>query len=158
LVDAVVPGVWSKAEVENNLQTMRAQYAEIRAQAPELAEVAIPWAEAMPKSADRVNSVRISDTLPIIDIIAEKGQHSLESARIWRDAHQRFTANNASRESILAVGSSHKVMTDQPELVVKSIQRMLDRVKKRATGRATDHVGSIPKRDMRCSMRPIGRR
>jgi pimeloyl-ACP methyl ester carboxylesterase len=128
LIDAVVPGVWPKSEVDKNLQAMRSQYAEIREQAPELAKVAIPFAEAMPATAEQVNSVRLPDSLPIIDIVAEKGQHDPESARIWNDAHERF-ASTPSREHVLAVGSSHKVTADQPALVVKSIQRMIDKLR-----------------------------
>jgi len=43
LIESVVPGVWSQDEVDRNLKSMRPQYDEIRAQAPTLAKVAIPW-------------------------------------------------------------------------------------------------------------------
>ena len=126
LIDAVVPKVWPKAEVDKNLQMMRSQYDDIRTQAPDLAKVAIPWAEALSQTAKRIDAVRVSDTLPIIDIVAEKGQNSPESAKIWREAHTEFTANNPRRQFVLAVGSSHKVMSDQPELVVKAILQLLE--------------------------------
>jgi pimeloyl-ACP methyl ester carboxylesterase len=130
LIDAVVPKAWPKTEVDKNLQMMRSQYDEIRAQAPELARVAIPWAEAMPDTAVRVDGIRVSPTLPIIDIVAERGQNSETSTRIWRDAHTAFTANNPHREYVLAVGSSHKVMVDQPELVVGAILQMIANTKR----------------------------
>lgn len=130
LLDAVVPNAWPKSEVDKNLQTMRPQYDDLRAKAPGLAKVAIPWAEAMPQTAKRIDAVRISDTLPIIDIVAEKGQNNPESAKIWREAHTEFTANNPHRQYVLAVGSSHKVMLDQPELVVKEILQMLELARK----------------------------
>jgi len=125
LIDAVVPGASPPSEVDKNLRIMRAQYDEIRSQAPGLAKVAIPYAEALPVTAARINSMRVSPALPIIDIVAEKGQNNEESARIWRDAHAAFTANNPHREHVLAVGSSHKVMADQPDLVVSAILRMI---------------------------------
>jgi pimeloyl-ACP methyl ester carboxylesterase len=125
LIDAVVPGASPQSEVDKNLKGMRAQYDEIRAQAPGLAKVAIPYAEALPATAARINRMRVSPTLPIIDIVAEKGQNNEESARLWRDAHAAFTANNPHREHVLAVGSSHKVMADQPDLVVAAILRMI---------------------------------
>lgn len=128
LLDAVVPGVWPKSEVEKNLAAMRPQYDEIRAQAPNLAKVAIPYAEALPQTAERVNSVPVSDALPIVDIVAEKGMNDPESARIWLDAHEKFAAGHPARKHILAVGSSHKVMADQPDLVVNSIQNVLGKV------------------------------
>jgi pimeloyl-ACP methyl ester carboxylesterase len=130
LIDAVVPQAWPKTEVDKNLQMMRSQYDEVRAQAPELAKVAIPWAEAMPDTAVRVDGIRVSETLPIIDIVAEKGQNNETSTRIWRDAHIAFTANNPHREYVLAVGSSHKVMADQPELVVGAILQMIANTKR----------------------------
>src|ERR1039458_5209115 len=68
LIEAVVPNVWTPTEVENNLKMMRPQYDEISEKAPDLAKVAIPWAEAMPDTAKKVNSLRVSDVLPIIDI------------------------------------------------------------------------------------------
>jgi pimeloyl-ACP methyl ester carboxylesterase len=125
LLDAVVPNAWPPSEVEKNLGMMRAQYAEVREKAPALAKVAIPWAEAMPVTAKQIDAIRVSDSLPIIDVVAEHGQRDPDSARIWRDAHQAFTANHPQRTSVLAAGSSHKVMADQPELVVKTIREML---------------------------------
>ncbi len=125
LLEALVPGALPKSEVDKNLATMRSQYAQVREQAPALAKVAIPWAEAMPSTAKRLDAVSVPETLPIIDIVAEKGMNNPESARIWQEAHQRFTANNPHRKHVLAVGSSHKVMLDQPDLVVNAILEML---------------------------------
>ncbi|GLQ94006.1 alpha/beta fold hydrolase [Dyella acidisoli] len=127
LLDAVVPNVWPKSEVDKNQTTMRAQYDEIRQKAPALAKVAIPFAEAMPATAKEINAISVPATLPIIDIVAEKGQNDPASAQIWRDAHAQFTGDNPHREHVLAVGSSHKVMLDQPDLVVKEILRMLQK-------------------------------
>lgn len=129
LVDAVVPGVWPKIEVDKNLAMMRAQYDEVRAKAPALAKVAIPWAEAMPVTAKQIDAIHVPEAMPIIDIVAEKGQKDPDSAKIWREAHTKFLANNPHREYVLAVGSSHKVMADQPDLVVKEIQKMLQKTK-----------------------------
>ncbi|HET7504722.1 MAG TPA: alpha/beta hydrolase [Kofleriaceae bacterium] len=128
LLDAVVAGTFGSGELEKNLVTMRAQYDEIRTKAPELAKVAIPWAEALTATVKRIDEVRVAASLPIIDIVAEHGQNSEDSARVWRDAHVAFTANQPSREYILAAGSSHKVMVDKPALVVEAIVRMLAKV------------------------------
>lgn len=125
LLDAVVPGVWTSEEVQRNLAAMRPQYDQIRKEAPDLAKVAIPWAEAMPRTAARVNGVAVSESLPIIDIKAEKGQADPVSAQTWMAAHQRFTQGHAGRTFVLAKGSSHKVMADQPELVLNAITEMV---------------------------------
>ncbi len=111
--------------MDKNLATMRSQYAEVRQQ------VAIPWAEAMPSTAKRIDAVCVPEALPIIDIVAEKGMNNPETAKIWPEAHMAFTANNPHREHVLAMGSSHKVMADQPDLVVKAILDMLQKTNRR---------------------------
>lgn len=128
LLDAVVAGTFGHGELDKNLATMRAQYDEIRAQAPALAKVAIPWAEALTATVGRIDGVRVSPQLPIIDIVAEHGQSSPEATQVWRDAHAAFTANQPAREYILAAGSSHKVMLDKPDLVIDAIRRMIGKI------------------------------
>jgi pimeloyl-ACP methyl ester carboxylesterase len=127
LLDAVVPGVWGHGELEKNLATMRSQYEEIRKQAPELAKVAIPWAEALPKTTQRVDGVALPASLPIIDIVAENGQNSPTSAAVWQEAHKRFVGANPNRTYILAEGSSHKVMNDKEPMVLDAIATILGR-------------------------------
>jgi pimeloyl-ACP methyl ester carboxylesterase len=128
LLDAIVPGAWTAAEVDKNLKAMRLQYDEIRQKAPDLAKVAIPFAEALPQTAREVNETPVSDRLPIIDIVAEKGLGDPDSAKVWRAAHVAFTDHHPQRTFVLAEGSSHKVMADKPDLVVDSVLRMLRRV------------------------------
>jgi pimeloyl-ACP methyl ester carboxylesterase len=125
LLDAVVPGVWPPEEVDRNLAVMRAQYAAIREQAPQLAKVAIPFAESMPATAARINALQVPAALPIIDIVAEHGQTQPQSARLWLAAHQAFDAASPHREYLLASGSSHKVMLDRPALVESAITRLV---------------------------------
>jgi pimeloyl-ACP methyl ester carboxylesterase len=125
LIDSMVPKAWPQSELDKNLKVMRAQYDEIREKEPGLAKVAIPWAEALPATLQRLDSLVVSDNLPVIDIVAEKGPDDPESARLMRDAHDRFTANHAHREHVLAVGSSHKVMVDKPDVVVDAILKMI---------------------------------
>ena len=128
LIEAVVPGVWSQEEVDRNLTSMRPQYDAIRAQAPALAMVAIPWAEAMPQSAKVVNALHIAEALPIIDIEADHGQSDPDSAQVWKRAHETFVNGHPNRSRVLAEGSSHKVMADRPDLVVKAIRTMIARI------------------------------
>ncbi|MCP3100463.1 alpha/beta fold hydrolase [Myxococcus sp. K15C18031901] len=127
LLDAVVPGVWGQGELEKNLVTMRSQYEEIRRQAPALAKVAIPWAEALPVTVERIDHVALPVSLPIIDVVAEAGQNSPESAAVWREAHQKFVGSNPNRTYVLAKGSSHKVMNDGEPLVLDSIVTLIGR-------------------------------
>jgi pimeloyl-ACP methyl ester carboxylesterase len=140
LIDAVVPGVWPKSELEKTMQAMRADYDQLRKEAPELAKVAIPFGEALPTTARRLDAVRVSDTLPLIDIVAELGQNSPESTQLWRAAHAAFTANHPRCEAILATGSSHKVMAERPELVVGSILKLIEQVRGASGARAPGPV------------------
>jgi pimeloyl-ACP methyl ester carboxylesterase len=125
LIDSMVPNAWPPAELDRNMKVMRAQYDEIREKAPALAKVAIPWAEALPATLARLDAVVLPDSLPVIDIVAEKGQDTPESAQLWRAAHDRFVANHPRREKVFAAGSSHKVMVDNPDLVVAQISKMI---------------------------------
>lgn len=126
LLDAVVPGAWPESEVAKNVQAMRAQYDEIREKAPELAKVAIPFAEAMTATASTINALQVPTALPIVDIVAEKGQHDADSAATWVAAHRAFDTAGPSRRYVLAAGSSHKVMVDRPDLVVQSIGEAIE--------------------------------
>jgi hypothetical protein len=76
LLDAVVPKAWPKSEVDKNVTMMRAQYAEVREQAP-----------ALPQTAQRVDEIRLPNAMPVIDIVAENAQSGPASAQIWRAAH-----------------------------------------------------------------------
>jgi pimeloyl-ACP methyl ester carboxylesterase len=125
LLDAVVPGVWTEHEVAKNLAAMRPQYDEIRKQAPGLAKVAIPWAEALPQTAHEINDLKLPENLPIIEIAAEKGQTDPDSARTWHAAQTAFVAGHKARSYVLAEGSSHKIMKDKPDLVVESVRTMI---------------------------------
>ena len=129
LLEAVVPGVWTDQEVDRNLKAMRPQYDGIRREAPDLAKVAIPWAEAMPQSARELNALSVSETLPIIEVVAENGQTDPDSAKSWRAAQTAFTAGHPARTFILAKGSSHKVMADKPDIVVEAITTMVNRLR-----------------------------
>jgi hypothetical protein len=130
LLDAMVPKVFANGELENNMKSMRAQYGEIRTKEPQLALVAIPWTEALPKTVQRVDEVELPPRLPIIDVVAERGSSSEEGAEVWHEAHAAFTANRPYREYILANGTSHDVMMEgAPELVIREIRRMVDQVR-----------------------------
>jgi pimeloyl-ACP methyl ester carboxylesterase len=124
----VVVAAWGKGELDKNLAVMRAQFDDIRAQAPALAKVAIPWAEALPATVKRIDDARVAEALPITDIVAEHGQNSSEATQVWRDAHTAFTAGHPARAFVLATGSSHKIMADQPALVVDAITKMIAKI------------------------------
>ena len=90
--------------------------------------MAIPWAEALPQTAHEVNALKLPESLPIIEIVAEKGQTDPDSARTWHAAQTAFVSGHPARSYVLAEGSSHKIMKDKPDLVVESVRTMIGRV------------------------------
>ena len=126
LVDAMVPGTTPASEVEAILATYRPQYDEVRRLAPELARTMIPLMEAYPETVARLDSVRLPAGLPIVDVVAETtATVTPHSAAIWREAHAAFVAGSAHRRSVLALGSSHQVMDDKPDVVVGAVLQVV---------------------------------
>ena len=125
LIDAMVPHAFPRREIDANIAKMRAQYEDILIQAPALARVAIPFAEKFAITNQHIDTLRISNTLPIIDIVAGHGQKDPAAQAIWQDAHAKFVKGNPKREEIVAPDSKHKVMEDDPGLVVKAILKMI---------------------------------
>lgn len=133
LVDTVAPGVETVAMAKAQRAELRPQYAEVRQQAPALAQAIIPVVEALPETTAIINAARISTALPITDIVANGGNDDApDRAETWRQGHRRFVAAaTGMRELIDARDSSHKVMADKPALVLAAIGEMV----RRLTGR-----------------------
>jgi pimeloyl-ACP methyl ester carboxylesterase len=126
LVDANIPAFFTKTEVDSILAQYRQQYEALRQQAPQVAATMIPMMEAYPVTARRLQATRVSQTLPIFDIVAEHSWATTPASAIaMRKAHVAFAAQSRSRESIFAAGSSHNVMHDKPDIVVDAILRMI---------------------------------
>ena len=125
LIDAILPFVYSQKGLEGNLIAMRGQFDQLRREAPELAKVAIPFANALPATVDAINQLEIPESLPISVIVAEKGMSDPETQTHWTAGHVAFTNNHGNRTLIVAKGSSHKVMKDDPDLVVEIITSMI---------------------------------
>ncbi|MCE7044602.1 alpha/beta fold hydrolase [Dyadobacter sp. CY312] len=76
----------------------------------------------MERTSDYVRQVPLSDSIPILDVMAEIGpfQDSNENERFKND--QRNLVNGyKNRRLILAEGSSHNIPDDKPGLVIKEI-------------------------------------
>lgn len=130
LLDAGIPGDLDDAGVERTLAKYRPQYDTLRQVAPGLARRMIPMMEAYPATIERVNRVSLSETLPIIDIVAaEAWRDTPEEEALSRRAHAAFVAVSPAREAVLAEGSGHKVMVDRPDLVLDAITRMIARIR-----------------------------
>ena len=129
LVDANLGSFFDKAEVDSILAKYTPQFDAFRKAKPELASVMIPLMEAYPDTAKRVRAVEIPQTLPVIDIVAEKTwADTPEELAAMRRAHADFVAASPAREAVFANGSGHYVMRDRPELVIDAVERMVKRV------------------------------
>lgn len=130
LLDALVPQSFTDSEIAATLAEVRPQYAEVRREAPQLAETVIPLMEAMPATARRIRGVTISKDLPIIDVVSGKATYTREAAREAHiSGHTAFVKESTAREYIVAAESSHKIVKDQPKLVVDAVKTMLERIK-----------------------------
>lgn len=126
LVDALVPETFTDEEIAATLAEVRPQYAEVQKEAPELAASIIPLMEAMPQTAGHVRPIRLRKGLPVIDIVAGKADYTRPAARDLHFAgHAAFVAHDAARKSVLAESSGHKVMFDQPDLVLDAIRTLV---------------------------------
>jgi pimeloyl-ACP methyl ester carboxylesterase len=125
LVDANVPGYFTKARLDALLEEYRPRYAELREKAPPLAAVMIPMMEAYPESARAVEEARLPEGLPVMDIVAEHSWATTPAdAQAMREAHAAFVRASGARSAVFAAGSSHDVMRDRPELIVDAVRRL----------------------------------
>lgn len=132
LVDANLPTYFDEPVVEALLATYTPQFGELERQAPELARVMIPLMRAYPDTAREVRAAGYPETLPTIDIVAERswGRTPEENDQMRRVHADFVAAAPAVREGVLAGGSGHYVMRDRPDVVLESVARMVERVRK----------------------------
>lgn len=126
LLDAVVPGFYTPARTNALLQEYRPQYAELRSKAPQLALAMIPMMEAYPSTAVTLDQALLPRGLPVIDIVAEHPfGNTPDDINAWKEAHTKFVTADSHREAIEALGSSHHIEVDEPDVVVNAISKMV---------------------------------
>lgn len=126
LVDALLPADLSAAVVQNVLDLYTPRFAGLEAAAPELAKAIIPIIKAYPDTAARMQSVRLSDDLLTIDLVADHTWLSEpELVDHVRKTHSDFAAQSPARTGVFLEGSSHNVMQDNPDAIVTAIEDML---------------------------------
>lgn len=129
LVDANLAEVFDDAALARLKAKYEPQLPELERKAPQLAQVMGPLIKAYPDTVKRVKAAPVPASLPVIDIVAEKswGDTDEENAAMRR-AHDAFVAASPAREQIVATGSGHYVMRDQPKLVIGAINKLLRRL------------------------------
>ena len=131
LVEGNVPGFFDEAEVARLLDRFRPQIPMLEEMDPKVSRVMVPLMLALPETARRVRAVSLPPRLPVIDIVAETTWvEAPEEVAAMRREHAAFTAASPAREAVLARGSGHYVMRDNPELVIDAIARLVDRVRR----------------------------
>jgi len=130
LVDANLAAFFDDAELARLQAKYRPQFAALQQAKPALARVMIPVIEAYPDTAKRVRAAVYPAALPTIDIVAEHswGDSDEENAAMRR-VHDAFVAASPARTAVVAVGSGHQVMKDQPQIVIDAIAQIIRRVR-----------------------------
>jgi pimeloyl-ACP methyl ester carboxylesterase len=126
LVDALLPDDLSEDVVASTLAQYRPKFKEVEEQAPHLAKAVIPVVEAYPATSKRVQKVKISNELRFIDIQAEHSWPSgPEQLSYIKGVHTKFAAGSEHRTTVQAIGSSHNVPRDRPDVIIQAIADML---------------------------------
>lgn len=129
-VDANLPAYFDDSVLAALAAEYTPQFDALQRARPKLAAVMIPMMKAYPDTVKSVRAVQLPANLPVIDIVAENSwAKTPEQAEAMRRAHADFVKSSPSREAIVARGSSHYVMKDQPDLVIAAIKRMVERVR-----------------------------
>ena len=135
LVDAGVPGYFTRELLDQTLAAYRPQYAEVEERLPELARTLIPLLEAYPRTARSLELGTIPPSLPIICIVAEHpGELTEENNDLWLEAQERFARASPSRRLVVATDSSHTVMQDRPDLIQTCLAELVSTVTAVRTG------------------------
>jgi pimeloyl-ACP methyl ester carboxylesterase len=126
LVDAHLVEYFDDAVVARLLAKYTPQQGGLERDSPARATVMIPLMRAYPDTVRRMRAVTFPPALPTIDIVAERSWGDTdEDNAAMRRVHAAFVAASPARAAMLATGSGHYVMRDQPELVIDAITRML---------------------------------
>jgi pimeloyl-ACP methyl ester carboxylesterase len=130
LVDGNIPGFFDEAEVARLLGRFTPQIDVLRRAHPKLGPVVIPLTLALPETSRRVRATPLPLSMPVIDIVAETTWvESPEEVAAMRREHASFVAASLAREAVFAAGSGHYVMRDRPDLVIKAVSRLIDRLR-----------------------------
>jgi pimeloyl-ACP methyl ester carboxylesterase len=126
LVDANLAESFDHDEVDHVLSRYLPQLDQLTRTDPARARVMGPILRAYPDTVAAVRAAPPPAAMPIFDIVAEKswGDSDAENA-VLRKGHDEFVAASPARMQVVAAGSGHYVMRDQPQLVIDAIARMI---------------------------------
>ncbi len=126
LVDASVPNVYTDDMIARQI----AAYAPVIA-AVKVAPPSKPGRQLLALSASFVDTSRAfykviwPDQVPAIVIVSEKTPFEDEAAaKWWREAQAQFAGMAGNRRLVVAVGSSHDVAHDRPDVILRAVMDM----------------------------------
>jgi pimeloyl-ACP methyl ester carboxylesterase/enamine deaminase RidA (YjgF/YER057c/UK114 family) len=124
LVDANVPDFFTDDVVTALALTFEPIVAETKA-APETPQNRqfLAVAESFSERSRAFNKVSWPTTFPIINILAEKTpfNDAVPPAQWWRDGQARFASGAVNRRLVVAEGSSHDIVVDRPDVILRAI-------------------------------------
>jgi pimeloyl-ACP methyl ester carboxylesterase len=131
LVDANLAEFFDDAELAHLQAKSLPELAELEHTHPAIARVMGPILRSYPDTVHRVRAASYPAALPTIDIVAGKSWGDDEENAAMRRVHAAFVAASPARAAVLATGSSHYVMRDQPDVVIQAIARIVQRTRMR---------------------------
>lgn len=85
--------------------------------------------EAFGETVNLMRKIDFPQNIPVIDIVAGSPTHrTSEENKNWRLVHENFTNTSPSRKLIIAKGSGHNIMTDNPQLLIDEIQKLIKNI------------------------------
>lgn len=126
LIDANLAPFLTDARVNQLMKDFSRDREAIQSKSPNLMRVL----DSFEETVHTMRKVQFPTTIPIIDIVAEQPpMETAEDQAAWKRVHEDFVQSAANRKMVMAIGSSHFVMADKPELVTTEIVSMVSQVR-----------------------------
>ena len=123
LVDANVPDYFTDEAIARGQAIYAPILAQIRAAAPtKSGRQLLALSGSFVATSRAFHAVTWPASVPAIVIVSEKTPfEDPADAQWWRDSHAQFAKRAPNRQLVEAVGSSHDVVHDRPEVILKAI-------------------------------------
>jgi pimeloyl-ACP methyl ester carboxylesterase len=123
LVDANVPDYFTDEAIARGQVLYAPMLAQIRAAPPtKSGRQLLALSGSFVATSREFHAKTWPDSVPVIVIVSEKTPlEDPADAQWWRDSHAQFAKHAPNRQLVTAVGSSHDVAHDRPEVILKAI-------------------------------------
>lgn len=130
LVDASLPEFYTDSQIAKVVAANSQQIAELK-QKPQTREARQLIAQAADYGpAHRAYHQKSwPDNVPVTAIVSSQTPFDTpQDAQLWKDAQAQFVSAAPNRELIVADPSSHNIPADRPDVVIKTVESMVDQV------------------------------